>query len=37
MQGFLREMHAYTKINFENKQTWTFATTIVVVVSNHRV
>ena len=23
MQGFLREMHAYKKINFENKQTWT--------------
>ena len=33
MQGFLREMHAYKKINFENKQTWTFATTVVVVVS----
>ena len=33
MQGFLREMHAYKKINFENKQTWTFATTIVVVIS----
>ena len=33
MQGFLHEMRTYKKINFENKQTRTFATIIVVVVS----
>ena len=32
VQSFLREMRAYKKINFENKQTSTFATTIDVVV-----
>ena len=33
MHDFLREMSAYKKINFENKQTWTFTTTITVVLS----
>ena len=33
MHGFLREMHAYKKIHFENEETWTFSTTVVVVVS----
>lgn len=32
MQGFLREMHAYKKINVKDNSTWTFATTMIVIV-----
>lgn len=33
IEGFLREMRAYKKVNIEKKQTWTFTTIIIVTVS----